>query len=81
VISSNQDVSFPTPNLAASLAACPPRLLLLSSLLRLLSSCRSVRLADVFASLSLRVQRTDDRWALINGSNGSDEGARDGNRV
>jgi len=81
VIPSNHDVSFPTPSLAASLAACPPRLLFLSSLLRLLSSCRSVRLADVFASLSLRVQRTDDRCALINGSNGSDEGARDGNRV
>jgi hypothetical protein len=78
---SNQEVSFPTPSLAASLAACPPRLLFLSSLLRLLSSCKSVRLADVFASLSFRVQRTDDRCALVKGSNGSDEGARDGSRV
>lgn len=81
MIPSNQDVSFPTPSLAASLAACPPRLLLLSSLLLLLSSCRFVRFADVLASLSLSVQRTDDRCAFMSGSNGSDEGAREGSNV
>lgn len=74
-------VLAPRPSLAASFPACPPRLLPLSSLRRLLSSWRSVRLAEAFASRSFNVHRIDERWALIRGSNWSVWGAREGRSI